>query len=154
MTQIVKRTAEATGLSERTVKRIRAEEAGGPFREQQGPSSARQYENAGKPQITIDDFMMSAIRLQVHSFYLERRMPTVDEVFQRCQSNIENFPDMKRTAFYHFLKELGFRYRKCGNPSAKPMERPEVVAWRHRFLRTMRKCRSDGRKFCGWMKLG
>lgn len=64
VTQIVKRTAKATELSERTVERIRAEEAGRPFCEH-GPSSEHHHENPGKPCIIIDDFTMSAIRLQV-----------------------------------------------------------------------------------------
>ena len=76
ITDVVRRTAEACGVSERTVKRCRRLSREGIYRdgndEEAGPAAEALL---GRPKIPVNDFMKTAIRNVVYSFYHERLYP-------------------------------------------------------------------------------
>ena len=139
---VVKRTALACGVSASTVKRCRRRSDGGDYREEDGQASDRPR---GRPAIEVDDFTLSAVRGVVHSFFGEKEFPTVDKALHRCRTEIDGFPDMGRSTFACLLKDMGFRYRKREGSTKTLMERPEIVVWRHRFLRKLREHQACGR---------
>ena len=77
ITNVVKRTAEACGVSERTVKRCRRLSREGVYRE--GDDEEAGPAELGRPRIMINEFMKTAIRNVVHSFYRERVYPNVND---------------------------------------------------------------------------
>ena len=66
------KTAEATGYSERTVRRIVSDISGTAF-----ISPAKRY-TVYRKKIVLDDFDTEALRRLVHDFYREKKFPTLD----------------------------------------------------------------------------
>lgn len=94
----------------------------------------------------FDERDLNAIRRRVHRFWRDREPPTMDKVL-RAVTEDRALPTVKRTSMYRLLKDLNFEFtrRKRSNGGVVLTERDDVVAWRRRYLRSVRSCRADGR---------
>ena len=145
---VVARTAEACSVSESTVVRCmrHSESSGSHYRfSPRGGKPASVQTKTGRPKITVDEFTTGAIRRIVHSFFRNGEHPTVDKVFVRSKEDIADLPKMGRTSFWKLLKDIGFRYKKTKGNREIMMEKSDIVAKRHRYLREIRELTASGR---------
>ena len=91
----------------------------------------------------IDDIQMNAVRLHVHSFWLNKTIPTLDKILTAV-NNDETLPEILRTNLYRLLKFMDFVYTKRSRNSAL-IEKDEIILWRRRYLADIRKYREEGR---------
>jgi len=72
-------------------------------------------------------------------------------------SNDDSLPPISRTNLFRLLKDLDFRYCKRHRNSAL-MEKNEIILWRRRYLRSIKKFREEGRHIYyldeTWMNAG
>ena len=137
--KLSKKTADATGFSERTVNRVVAEKRrleASPF-----PSPSKRYKKT-RERISVDDFDTDAIRRNVHEFYERREYPTLEKLLQVLKEK-ELF-DGGRISLWKLLRKMGFRYKKV-NDKRYVYEQPRIIQQRHQFLRRMRRNRREGR---------
>jgi len=59
----------------------------------------------------VDDFDKNAIRQKVHSFWLNRQIPTVLKMLMAVNED-ESLPNFKHTSLYILLKSMNFVYEK------------------------------------------
>ena len=88
----------------------------------------------GKP----DNFDVGVIRRIIHNLYRENISPSLKKILLQLNEKI-NFPYGK-THLWRLLKKMGFGYEKRGRQRIIS-ERPEIIAWRERYLRRIRKIR-------------
>ncbi|XP_050064650.1 uncharacterized protein LOC126553545 [Aphis gossypii] len=137
--QSLKVTAEACGLSERTVRRICKEGKDGLTLEDavqvQGPTfkSPRKTYRRSKPLTELDDFDADIVRRTVHEFYDRGEYPTaltiLTEVRKKCAW------EGSMWSMRSLLKNLKFSFKKCNDGRKFLMERNDIVALRCTFLR-------------------
>lgn len=82
-------------------------------------------------------------RRHVHSFWLKHKIPTVDKIHQVIYHD-DSLPTISRKNVFRLLKDIDFRYTKRYWNSALT-EKTEIVLWRRRFLKDLRKCRDESR---------
>ena len=119
---VLKRTEDATGISLASVKKFISEAKAEVAQPQEDAATTQ-----GRRKIVVDEFMRSDIRRQVHSFYREKTHPTVEQVFQRCKDEVNNFPQMGKTTFWKLLRSIGFKYVKTRGNTKLMMERNDIV---------------------------
>lgn len=140
---VSKATSAATGVSESTVKRILAEgkvkcKSGLNFSTPTGKKTER------KKRIEVDDFTCGAVRRKVHEFYIVRKIvPTLNKLKKALRD--DGVLDCSKEFLRKLLRRLGFRWKKCQSRRKILIEKPDIAAWRGRFLQEMRKFRNDGR---------
>ncbi|XP_067131417.1 uncharacterized protein [Centruroides vittatus] len=136
---IVKMVAKTTGISERSIYRIRKEYfTNGKVIT---PSKTRK-----RTQLVdkYDEFTKCAIRGKVHNFYFLNELPTADKVLQAVNDD-PDLPDFTRSTIYNLLKLLNFKYTNR-NRNSRLIERDDIILWRRQYLRKIREMRSLGRK--------
>jgi len=133
--------ARASGVSQRSVLRARVEkrETG----ELTTPGKSRPKGKGKRSSLKYDDFTLSAIRRKVHVFFERNEPPTLDKLKSEIDCD-DGLPDIPRSSLFKILKNLGFRYKKRGR-NAMLIEKDDIIAWRHRYLRDVRKFRKAGR---------
>ena len=107
---VMKRTAEATGLSERTIHDIHKKHVA---RDGQLLTPVKRY-TTSRIRINPDTFDREAIRrlvhVIVHAFYIRREYPTIAAVLEKAKEEC-GFPG-GRFCLWRVLKEMGFTYKK------------------------------------------
>ena len=88
---VCRRTAEALGVSERAVYRVKAQ-----IEACQAAASAGEHSSRPKP-TEFDPFMRGCIRREIHAFFLRKEYPTMDTLLPACKENIADFPSVSRT---------------------------------------------------------
>lgn len=91
----------------------------------------------------IDDFHKEAIRRKVYQFWVNRKLPTVDEIYAAINDD-ESLPTFSRTSLFKVLKSLQFEYVKRGQNSAL-IDSNDFILGRRRYLRDIKKYRAEGR---------
>ncbi|XP_046391551.1 uncharacterized protein LOC124159685 [Ischnura elegans] len=141
---VVSATSQATGVSASTVKRIASE---GKLSEEKGKlsfSTPKGKRGERKKRIELDDFAKCCIRRKVHEFYAVRKtLPTVKNLLEALKE--DGILDCQRTYLREILLELGFRWKSCQSKRKILIERPEIAAWREKYLRKIRSCREEGK---------
>lgn len=138
LNQSNKRVANYTGISVRSVTKIRKEgiEAGGSIL--RSPGKKRPYSEEKK--FHIDDFDKRVIRDTIDNFYtVQKKVPTAPKLLAAIKEKI-NFPWGVST-LRKLLKEMGFKWKRCGKVRKVLIERPDIVNWRARFLRDIQNYR-------------
>ncbi|CAH2092001.1 unnamed protein product [Euphydryas editha] len=130
--QSMKRTAMATGISERTLRNIKQEvkklaspssEAGASTSTEAIKLSTPRKKKARKPTLEIDDFMICAIRNIINCFYtVKKEIPTLRKILAAAKAEL-NFPGQKTTLW------------KISSKNVKRLavfliQKPEIAAWR------------------------
>ena len=106
---VAKRMAEATGLSERTVRDIHKEHVAC---DGQLLTPVKRY-TASQVRINLDTFDREAIRPLVYAFYIRRKYPTIAAVLEKAREEC-GFPG-GRFCLCRVLKGIGFTYKKQDN---------------------------------------
>ena len=133
---VVKRTAEATGLSERTIRDIHKEHVA---RDGQLLTPVKRY-TTSRIRTNPDTFDREAIRRLVHAFYIRREYPTIAAVLEKAKEEC-GFPG-GRFCLWRVLKEMGFTYKKRDNKKYI-YEQTNILEQRHTYLQTIRKLRQE-----------
>ncbi|XP_031341631.1 uncharacterized protein LOC116181943 isoform X1 [Photinus pyralis] len=92
----------------------------------------------------IDSGTKSILRRLLHSFFERNEPPTLSKVLAVLHED-EDLPHLKRTTLWKLIKEIGFRFEKRSRNSVLK-EKDEIITWKRRFLREIRKYREEGRK--------
>lgn len=138
------RAALYAGVSSSTVKRIRKEDE---RREQENPN--QMLSSSGKkprPKIEekIDQGDFSIIRRLIQKFYLQYKIvPTTKKLLIKIKEEME-FP-YGRESLRKLLKANGFFFKKCQNKRKILIERPNILHWRYKYLRAIKKYRQENR---------
>ena len=119
------KTAAATGVSKNSVRKIVS--AGKVIDEGKTRKAKVRF---GK----LDNFDVGVIRRIIHNLYRENFF--LKKILLQLKEKI-NFPYGK-THLWQLLKKMGFGYEKRGRQRTIS-DRPEIIAWRERYLRRIRK---------------
>ena len=126
---VIAKTAAATGVSKNSVRKI---VYAGKFIDEGKTRKAKV--RFGK----LDNFDVGVIRRIIHNLYRENISPSLKKILLQLKDKM-NFPCGK-THLWRLLKKMGFGYEKPGRQRIIS-ERPEIIAWRERYLRRIRKIR-------------
>ena len=126
---VVAKTAAATDVSKNSVRKIVS--AGKVIDEGKTRKAKVRF---GK----LDNFDVGVIRRIIHNLYRENISPSLKKILLQLKENM-NFPYGK-THLWRLLKKMGFGYEKRGRQRIIS-ETPEIMAWRERYLRRIRKIR-------------
>ena len=102
---VLKKTAEATGVSVATVKWIYSEQR---MNDGNFLTPVRRY-TVSRIRVNPDSFDQGVIRQVVHSFYERKEYPTVSGVLEKVKEQC-GFPG-GRFCMWRVLRELGFSYK-------------------------------------------
>lgn len=131
-------TAQACGVSERTIKRICAE-AKNINLETPGASptfsSPRKGYKRAKTVSELNSFDSDVVRRTVHEFYDRGEYPSAHLILDVVKRKT-NYSGCIRS-MQRLLKNLKFSYKKCNDGRMFLMERSDIVALRCKFLREM-----------------
>lgn len=97
----------------------------------------------GRPKkVLLDDFDKCVIRNKVREFYAVRKeVPTLRKLHRVLKEDINFCGGI--TTLRCILKELGYKYRKCESKRKVLIERHDIVIWRAKYLRTMKRFRES-----------
>ena len=129
--KLTSRTAEATGYSERTVRRIVTEKTeleGAPF-----TSPPKRYRRERK-RIDSDQFDTEALRRTVHEFYREKKYPTLDMLLVAVRE--KGIFSGERTTLWKILRKMGFKHKKV-NDKRYFNEQARIIVQSHKYLRRL-----------------
>ena len=135
--KLTNRTAEATGYSERTVRRIVTEKTeleGAAF-----TSPAKCYRGERK-RIDPDQFDTEVLRRTVHEFYREKKYPTLDMLLVAVRE--KRIFSGERTTLWKILRKMGFKHKKM-NDKRYIYEQARIIVQRHKYLRRLRRNRRE-----------
>lgn len=123
--------SKSTGIGQRTVQTTLSE-----YKNKGTVSSPNKKKVRPTIIDKVDDFDKNAIRQKIHSFWFNRKVPTISKVLAAINED-ETLPSMKRSSFQKILKELQFVYvKKCRNSAL--LERDDLVAWRQKYLKKIK----------------
>ncbi|CAH2101829.1 unnamed protein product [Euphydryas editha] len=143
LANIRKRTAEATGISERTVTTILKEEKELLF-SSAGFTSPMKKRRKRNNKFDLDNMNLEIIRTTVQNFHIvEKQIPTLTKLRSVLREKI-GFDGCLNT-FRSVLKKLGYKWKKIGNNRETLQERHEIQLWRLNFLKKVFQYRSEGR---------
>lgn len=90
----------------------------------------------------INDFDHNSIRRKIHSFWLNKELPTFSKILSAINED-KSLPEIKNTSLRIALKNLNFKFSKH-NSNSILMERNKLVSWRRRYLRSICRFREEG----------
>ena len=126
---VIAKTAAETGVSKTSVRKI---VSAGKFIDERKTREAKV--RFGK----LDNFDVGVIRRIIHNLYRENISPSLNKILLQLKENMA-FP-YGNTHLWRLSKKIGFGYEKWGRQRIIS-ERPEIIAWRERYLRRIRKIR-------------
>ena len=133
---VVKRTSEATGISERSIRDIHKEHVS---RDSQLLTPIKRY-SVSRIRVNPDSFDREVIRRVVHEFYTRKEYPTIVGVLEKVKVQC-GFPG-GRYCMWRVLQQMGFTYKKRDNKKYV-YEQPNILEQRHTYLRSIRKLRQQ-----------
>ncbi|KAH8026668.1 hypothetical protein HPB51_023908 [Rhipicephalus microplus] len=139
--EVLSVVSEDTGISPRTVAKLKAERLRGPLVSPK--KRAREVKISSSRTVKHESLTIHAIRLKVHSMYAKREIPTLDSVI-RAVNEDDDLPNFTKTTLWRLMKDIGFTFAKRKRNLAL-IERSDIIAWRRRYLRTIKKFRGQGR---------
>lgn len=126
------------GIGQRTVSNVISE-----YNNNKTVTSPSKTRNKPSFKDKFVDVQLNTVRLHVHSFWLNKTIPTLDKILQVIKDD-DSFPDISRMNLQRLLKFMDFVYTKRSRNSAL-IEKDEIVLWRRRYLEDIRKYREKGR---------
>lgn len=136
------RAANYAGVSVRTIATIKKEKKIAGDNPLKSPGKHRKYDE--KRKMNVDDFDRAVIKRIIENFYLvQKTVPTIKKLLPVLRSDI-GF-QWSATSLRRLLLAMGFRFRQCANKRVALIEKTEIVFWRVRYLRSIRKFREEGR---------
>ncbi|XP_048363536.1 uncharacterized protein LOC125438901 isoform X2 [Sphaerodactylus townsendi] len=109
------------------------------------PGKKRPRKSGTKPSnVKCDSFSRCAIRGIVHKYFFRNEPPTLNKILSDVNSDPE-LPFISRATLHRILKDIGFAYNHR-QKDCTLTDKPEIIAWRHQYLRKIRQFRSVGTK--------
>ncbi|KAH8026676.1 hypothetical protein HPB51_024172 [Rhipicephalus microplus] len=139
--EVLSVVSEDTGISPRTVAKLKAERLRGPLVSPK--KRAREVKISSSRTVKHDSLTIHAFRLKVHSMYAKREIPTLDSVI-RAANEDDDLPNFTKTTLWRLMKDIRFTFAKRKRNLAL-IERSDIIAWRRRYLRAIKKFRGQGR---------
>ncbi|XP_055951567.1 uncharacterized protein LOC129987633 [Argiope bruennichi] len=139
--QPIKRAAEATGVSTRTVNRIKREVTN--TGDVKSPSKRRRIGKLICSFTRLDDFDFCVIKQTGSEFYARNEVPSLRTFLPAVKEKI-NFP-WKVETLRRVQQKIGFKWKRSVDKRKIVMERPDIVQWRYRCLRDIKKYRDSKR---------
>lgn len=141
---VQKRTAAATGISERTVRRI-ATAANDPSSNLVEVFRTPGKKRAGKRRVTgIDNCDQGVIKRVVHNFHItEKELPTLGQLLKKLKELIKF--EGSASSLRRILKDLGFKWKKTEDNRRVLIEHTSIRLKRIEYLKKLAKYRSEGR---------
>lgn len=136
------RIAAYCGVSDKTVLNIRKEMRESEDGQLSTPGKKRS--RCAPSSVDIDSFDRMVIRNTILHFYdREKTVPTVSKLIPVLRDKIAfSFcPSTLRKV----LGEMGFKWKKTTQKRKLLIERPDIVYWRHKYLRSLKSLRDEGR---------
>lgn len=127
-TDVMRRTAAATGISVRSLQRIKQQHRCGVIKSP--PPRTRISPVMG----AVDNFDEDCVRREILSFYERGELPTVEALLKRVKEPPVSFTGAS-TSLRKLVKKLGFRYGKVESGRHMLMERSDVIVARNKYLR-------------------
>lgn len=144
--KVQERTASATGVGLRTIRKIKneGEKLTSAATSPSTFSTPNKKRNCKKPVTGLDNFDECAVRRIVHNFYkTEKCVPTVETLREKLKEDL-NYEGGK-TSLRKILRNLGFRWRKTKTNRKILIEKHDIRETRISFLRNIAKYRKEGR---------
>ncbi|XP_045770001.1 uncharacterized protein LOC123870678 [Maniola jurtina] len=139
--QALDRAVFYTGISKRTMSRIKSESRSIPP-EEKLKSPKRRKKTGIK--LCVDDFDRAVIHNTITEFYLQKKIvPTCNKLLVELRMRIP-FPWGVRT-LQRVLKKLGYRWRRRHNKRSVLIEKPDIVFKRYHYLKKIREFRENNR---------
>ncbi|KAK4328629.1 hypothetical protein Pmani_000938 [Petrolisthes manimaculis] len=130
-------TAAATGISVRTLQRIKKEDIEGRVIS----PSAKRKRNA--PVLdSIDSFDENCIRNEITAFYERREIPTHCKILEKVKEPPVNIYG-GRTSLQKLFHKIGFHFKVTDSGRHILMERDDIVAARCKYLRVLNETRNS-----------
>ncbi|CAH2092203.1 unnamed protein product [Euphydryas editha] len=153
---VIKRTCEATGVSKRTIMRIKnefkklKESSALGIQIPEASTSATSHttlvprlttprkKRCPSNKINVDSFTICAIRNIISNFYvLKKEVPTLKKILATAKLELK-FQGQKETLRKLIINKLGYKFKKCRKSREFLIEKPEIAAWRARYLRRLK----------------
>ncbi|CAH0729134.1 unnamed protein product, partial [Brenthis ino] len=129
LNNVYKRTAEMTGKSESTVRRVVLE-----GHRNNGIFSTPGKQRRGRPKKHLDDFDLCAIRQKIQFFYTVRKQaPMLRNLIPILREDLGY--DGSHEHLRQVLKVLGFKYMKCQSERSALIEKSHIAAKRAEYLK-------------------
>lgn len=138
-TDIIEKTAKATNVSSKTVRRViqQASESG------PNPFTSPVYKKRTQPvRDKLDDFDKECIRREILAFYERGEVPTLRELLKKVKEEPVSYTGGE-TTLRTIVREIGFKYSKVGSGRAIIMEKGDIVVKRNKYLRLKDKNRNS-----------
>jgi transposase len=142
--QVKQRVVLATGVSERTIRRIQSE--GVTVESGQSPhfTTPRKERQRKSTKSNLDDFDECVVRRTIYNFTVtEKTYPTLRKLHQILQSSIHFQGGL--SCLRKVIRNLGFRWKKIRNKRSILQERQEIRAKRIEYLRKIKRFRAENR---------
>lgn len=143
LSKVQERVAQATGISLRSVQRIIQERNTNEVNNQPF-STPRKRRPKKKTKSTLDDFDKCVVRRTIHDFHItHKKRPTLSNLLPVLKDKI----DFKGSVWSlrKVIADLGFKWRKSVDNRKILIEKPDIREKRIKFLRAVKRYRSDGR---------
>lgn len=135
----MKQVADIFSVGERTVYRLLNENS------TKGHNSPPKKKKQTGLKSKVDDFDKCAIRQIVHQFFSNNELPTLDKILHEVRRKA-NITKISRSSLHTVLKKnLGFKFAHRQRKSVL-LERSDIITWRRRYLREIKKVREQNRK--------
>lgn len=135
---VVETTSKAMGYGKSTIYRVLKEEKSG------GVTSPKPKPGRQKLlKVNVDEFFKNAIRKLVHSFFINKQIPTLDKVLQAITNDVD-LPTISRDKLWKTLHELNFKFEKMDRHSML-IDSEEIVCWRRQYLRRIQQVKAQNK---------
>lgn len=139
VTQIIKHLSLETGISPHTILKIKQEGTSSGITHPRKPKKHKKHSNSRD--VIYDEVTRSTIRRIIHGFFASNSHPTVKSILHKV-NNTENLPSFTISTLYRLVCDIGFKYSKH-DKKAVLIEKTEIISWRHRYLRAIKKYRES-----------
>ncbi|XP_066970876.1 uncharacterized protein [Macrobrachium rosenbergii] len=133
---VERKTAAATGISVRTLQRIKRQHR------EHGIKSPPCRTRISPVLGAVNNFDKECLRRVILSFYERGEIPTIESVLEKVKEPPISFPGAQ-TSLRLLVRQLGFRYKKVRSGRFMLMEREDIVVARNKYLRILNENRNS-----------
>lgn len=123
VTDVVRRTAKATGCSEKSVFQFRKEEASVEGFKEPSKTKIRKNININSRDIKYDNTVRQAIRNIIYDLQYKNIVPSLNTILKNV-NNDKSLPNFSLMTLRRLMFDMGFSYQKNGNKSVL-VEKPD-----------------------------
>lgn len=140
-TKVTERVMSATGIAKNTVTKLRREKI---IAMASGSRIRTPVKKARRKMDFLDGFSLSGLRNIITDMYAVRKeIPTMRKIMAAAKQNFD-YKGSETTLRQIMKNDLGYRFKKCYKKRLALIERPNIQAWRAKYLRRMKENDSLG----------